>query len=690
MRSKHGLTATVVLSLVAWATAGSVPQAAVGKMTPFDIIGFIDAATVTNSVDLLSGGTITVNGTTIIVPRNTILQMPAAAMTWSEVFTKAPAPYGPTQSGLARTDTPAPATTYEVHIQGNRVIANGQDQYIAGLMFVAQQALNTGAGFINYIDYSTGEMRVGGQIGSSTTGARVRLNDPLGRYGLPLTPTDPLYPFDERFRIDEDNPTVRAETGYPMCVPRSTPATLDPLCPETNRPIDPATGKPLTVFTMAMPNFDGPTTGPLNPYLAAPFEVGDYVTYSGNLLNDKLGKPFIAAWSVIANDGIFTVTGTQPVYVGIDVMLLGVGGIPDPNLPQEDVVRTRVEGFTTDPHSGLEIYAVDVDACSGAESWRYYGSLIADSGPPIGRVKGRWRWRPSLDAPWLPPTRELIVVNDNGVVWEPTPNGLYAGQYQAPNFEFIFPENLNPGNPPVPGNYQDFPFLVHGSGPYDGSGPRVGQLSPWPGDPVPTAAVCTDAGAVFAPVADAGVNQFVTPGSMVMLNALASHDTNSPLLPLTYTWQQVPNGSPIVALQAISVDGGLKSFIAPPLDPVTKAPVTLQFKVTASNGTLTSSATVDVKDAAVPVSVDSLTAIATFRLRRSRLTVTATTTDPNAVLTLQGFGPMGPGIGVAITVPAPATARAIIIVGVNPAPDTVTIVSSSGGVITVPVTFLLR
>src|SRR3954465_15006150 len=88
------------------------------------------------------GGTITVNGTTIIVPKNTLLQMPALALTWQELFTMAPAPYGlasgpsgQDQSGLAKADVPTPATTYEVRIQGNRLEKNGQEQYIAGLMF---------------------------------------------------------------------------------------------------------------------------------------------------------------------------------------------------------------------------------------------------------------------------------------------------------------------------------------------------------------------------------------------------------------------------------------------------------------------------------------------------------------------------------------------------------------------------
>src|SRR3954470_1936097 len=169
MRSRYGRFAAIVAALVASVTMQPQAQTpAPGGAAPFDIVGFIDAATVTPEADGFSGGgTITVNGQTIIVPKNTLLQMPAFALTWQEVFTMAPDPWlSAGQSGLAKTDSPAPPTTYEVRIQGNRILSNGTEQYIAGLMFIAQQSLNAGAGVINSIDYGTGELRVGGTIGN--------------------------------------------------------------------------------------------------------------------------------------------------------------------------------------------------------------------------------------------------------------------------------------------------------------------------------------------------------------------------------------------------------------------------------------------------------------------------------------------------------------------------------------------
>ena len=139
---------------------------------------------------------------------------------------------------MALDDSPKPDTTYEVHVVGNRVIDANGDRYIAGLVDISQQDLNSGAGYVNYINYATGEMKVGGTLGDSGTGTRVAINDPAtptsgsgGRYGRAMTP-------DDRFQVDQDNPTILAETGFPMCIPRVAPSTTtdDAQCPQTNRP----------------------------------------------------------------------------------------------------------------------------------------------------------------------------------------------------------------------------------------------------------------------------------------------------------------------------------------------------------------------------------------------------------------------------------------------------------------------
>jgi hypothetical protein len=67
-------------------------------------------------------------------------------------------------------------------------------------------------------------------------------------------------------------------------------------------------------------------------------------------------------------------------------------------------------------------------------------------------------------------------------------NGLVAGQYVAPNFDYIFQEFQVGGQPP-PNNYECLAFLARGWG-IQGQQLNIGQLSPWPGVTAPTAVTC--------------------------------------------------------------------------------------------------------------------------------------------------------------------------------------------------------
>jgi len=223
---KHGVKRTetrtrragwplIVAAAIAALSVTTGAQPALPVAAPFDMTGFIQSATVDDPNDMFSGGTITINNIRMIVPRNTLLQFPATAMTWQEAFALAPAPYTRLQTGLALNDVPRPATTYEAHVVGNRV----GSQHIVGLMFLAQQSLHAGQGFITAIDYATGEMRVGGAAGNPSLDTRVRINDPIGRFGRAFSP-------DQRFTIDEDNPTIHTHNFYPMCLPRTNPASV--------------------------------------------------------------------------------------------------------------------------------------------------------------------------------------------------------------------------------------------------------------------------------------------------------------------------------------------------------------------------------------------------------------------------------------------------------------------------------
>src|SRR4029453_2355307 len=89
------------------------PQLPMPAATLFEMTGFTQKATLDSANDAFSGGTLTMNNHLIVIPRYTIFQMPATSLTWTELFTQAPWPYGlgnppekPHQSGLALGDVP--------------------------------------------------------------------------------------------------------------------------------------------------------------------------------------------------------------------------------------------------------------------------------------------------------------------------------------------------------------------------------------------------------------------------------------------------------------------------------------------------------------------------------------------------------------------------------------------------------
>ncbi len=61
-------------------------------------------------------------------------------------------------------------------------------------------------------------------------------------------------------------------------------------------------------------------------------------------------------------------------------------------------------------------------------------------------------------------------------------NGLSAGQYFAPTFEYIFPENVKPGDLLVPFDFWHLPAIAKGEGATTPSAvtPGVGPLEPAP------------------------------------------------------------------------------------------------------------------------------------------------------------------------------------------------------------------
>ncbi|MBZ5536078.1 MAG: PKD domain-containing protein [Acidobacteriia bacterium] len=648
--------AFLLLAVLTW-TGTIVAQGPISP-TQFDITGFLQEATLGGpgtgpGVGAHSGGTLKVNGHSVIVPSETIVILPANALTWQELFAQAPAPYTGVATGMAMADIPTPLTTYEIQVVGNRV----GDTYIAGLIYISQQGLNAGAGFINFIDYTLGEMRVGGIINDPNcaqggtalsnplcSGARVRINDPTGKFGRAMTP-------DQRFTLDPDNPTIKSGSGFPACFPRTDPAGAAPdaLCPEGQRPKDLTGAYVGSFFTNAPVAAPGVTPLP-DPNIQAPFEVGDYVMFAGTLVTDNAAAPtagpwpangaagtYISAHTITSNIAIFTQPGTNPAYVETDVFILGTGGLTVLGAG-EAVIRTRFEGMTTDTARGIHLYGIDVNAADGSTSDRDWGTIGVDQGPPTGAVMGRWRFRPPCAVfgtvpakpdkqcvmnalgVFLPAPREMRAVIEGLQGQNPasptavtSANGLYYGQYHAPILEFIFPENI-PGSPIVPNNFESIPFLACG-GYTSSAGTLAAQLNPWPGAAAPSLSNCP--GAILPPVANAGAAQTVPSGVLVTLNGSASTGT----APLTFSWVQAATDLNQVLLTGANTAN--PTFTAP----IVGAPVALNFTLTVTNSAGSSSASVTVTVDAAAAPTASAPAPLTV-ISGTPVTMTATCTDP--------------------------------------------------------------
>jgi len=656
-----GIVPAVAQPLNTAAAPAAAPAAALpttfGASTQFDITGFLQDATVSCATypslsgnPALCGGTMTLNGHLIIVPAETVVILPASALTWAELFSLAPAPYGGIDTGMALADAPDPLTTYEFQAVGNRVkdpsgtngctTVGGCDRYIAGLVHATQQDLNAGAGYINFMDYATGEMRVGGVLGDPTTGARVRINDPAspssasgGRYGRAMTP-------DGRFMVDQDNPTIASAQGFPMCFPRTDPAVADdPLCPQANRPIstglkDPITGQQHppagefdSFFTM-----NSPGTGFPDPSIQAPMEVGDFVNFAGTLVTDDPNHPtggpypgtantYISAHTINDNTAIFTAPGTNPAYVTIEVGLIGTGGLTIFGAG-EAAIRTRFEGMTTDPSRNIHLYGIDINPVTGATSDRDWGTIGVDPGPPLlGAVKGRWRFRPPCAAFGTPVTDKKCVMNQAGTFLPPTrevravieglqsqnpqnvgvgctapcataaANGIFYGQYHAPIGEYIFPENV-PGQPIPENNFNTIDFLAFG-GYASFTGVIAGVLNPWPSNVPPSARVCA--------VPNAGGPYSVANGGSINLSGSVNAGATSPVL-LSWTAGTTVGGT--------DLNGALTNAntTTPTFNATGLAAATYNLRFTASNvcGAASADTTITVQ-AAPPPTVNAIT-----------------------------------------------------------------------------------
>jgi hypothetical protein len=473
MRSKTRLTLLVLAVGLLWATS-ALAQALPTPNAGFDITGFIQRATVSGAATATSkaGGDMTVNGRFITIPKNLIVQMPAASFKWAALFdptvsfpvgTYTPPrlaqPAG--QTGLALMDPLANHfPSYEVRVVGNiiRNPATGKQQYIAAMILPAtQQGLNGQSGYINYIDYTgavlgggtvPGRFRVGGTMNDPTTGTLCELNDPVGRFGVAHSP-------DPRFTADTNNPTITAATGYPVGIPNVAPTAIplpagetgDLDRPYTNRPpnggsfgSDPFLNLNMPLKAFTMPAVIDVVAGSPDPRLQVPLMVGDWVDVSGTIFKINPGgdntpaNQFLSVHSLTAHLGIKTAPGTDPAYVRVEEFLFGVGdgsgtGPTVAGIAQETSNRAVLVAFTTDSDRALPqgspglpggaLYGIYVDP-AGTEIPQPFpnGSTVAS--PPSGQdpfevddpIRGRMRWQVNKNA--NPPGSKTFIPNSVG------------------------------------------------------------------------------------------------------------------------------------------------------------------------------------------------------------------------------------------------------------------------------------
>jgi hypothetical protein len=647
----------------------------------------------------ITGGWIQVNNNLIRVPQSTVVIFPNTLLTWEEAFELNPNTHQTDpipQTGLAMSDTVRFPGTYQSSIQGN--IVNGQ--YIAGIIYLSQDPANFTQGYIEKFDYANGMMYVNGM--------RVQINDPkltftvqnadgtplLDGSGNPTVLTKGRYSAgqsaDPRFAADQNNPTINSEIGYPMCIPAVSPyldgsdgsegpalallnaeAQQDPQCPEKNRPRDPISGAILLpIYTMNLPGAAPTVENPIpqDPYLEAPFEVGDFVNIIGTQEVDANG-PFITATDVQAiTVAPYTWPGSDPAYIHIEVVIQGTGGVDQALFPQEAGVRTRVEGFTTDIARQVDVSAIDQD-CNGNLTFRepaWASNFPVEPGPPGIGLKGRWRMRFPQGGNFLPAVQN-VGARISGSLPGKNKNGLTYSEYQLPSGEFIFPENQVPGSRQPMSNFADILWLDNGMGQlpmvsdvFDSSQIQLGQqpipffpnqvmgqLNPFPDNTLPPLTCVPGAITTLAVPRFSSTPNPPFAGITVTLDGTASNPPTGP-----FQWAQIINpGDPIITIN--NPTSGTANFVVPTI---------------AGAQNLTFSLVVGGQTSSVPQSAPaSLIVPVVIAPPNTAPAISASATGPNPAPVLDGVPPPPPTVtGTTITVASGASVT-LSATGVDPA-----------------------
>lgn len=166
----------------------------------------------------------------------------------------------------------------------------GGQPIAAQIMISPGFSLRSGTGYIDSIDISDGSFKIRG-------GPKLRLSDPNGKFGKESS----LAPF---WPVDDENPSITAFSGFPMCIPRSD---SDSKCPQSNRP-------------NGATNFAAP-----DPLSMVPFRVGDYITFSGLPVGGEILVYEASATNVQVTT---TASSSVPNYIFIEDAIIGITDTP--------------------------------------------------------------------------------------------------------------------------------------------------------------------------------------------------------------------------------------------------------------------------------------------------------------------------------------------------------------------------
>ncbi|KAF2965157.1 hypothetical protein GQX73_g8432 [Xylaria multiplex] len=382
---------------------------AYGQDAPLFVQGALQDATAFDDT-FNTGGTISVGGFNITVPRNMQVEFPAAYVPWKDFAEDKDSMIG-----------------YETNVIGNFV--NGRP--IAAQILIYEFFEGLASGFIESIDFATGRIKI-------QNGPVLRINDPNAVFSVGYAEA----PF---FTADDESPSITSFSGFPMCVPRNA---TDPLCPSTNRPF----------------NGPGTFTAP-DPLSMVPFLPGDFITWAGIRRGDE-----VIAFSIVAQN-VQVTTLQDLVYLRTELALLGVSNFNG----NTELAESRILGYTSNSRATVAMYAMDIDACTGAVTDRIVAAIGLRGG---GNAQNKFEYRADILSGYARDYR--VVAEVDGVPkTRATKNGLLAGAYVQPVNVWVQAEQDVPGVPPPANDFSQLPWLTRGLG-LDADGNLWGPLDPFP------------------------------------------------------------------------------------------------------------------------------------------------------------------------------------------------------------------